>query len=625
MSRTFIRQDTQILNTDTANYADNKTIDSTMESAAANIEDDLNNLRTTVRDIKGETKWYTVRGGRDLKTTAADLLDLEGKRLLFRAQILTDITVPASAFAAGNIVAVSGLNLIDGEVFTLSDGVNPTITFEFDSDGSVTPTPTLKAVNFTSGDADTVVATTMRAAINAVGATLAITASGSGANVALAQDIAGAIGNTTITDTVAAGGFVVTQFSGGTGDIKVLSFSGLETPTEVAAVTSTAVGTVVKVLTTDVGVWRADAVTGANAIQPKNLVVVRDASTDDVILSGGKQVYGLIQAETGVVDGNAFNDSTKQAQISFVRESTTNPHTLEHVPVADIAGKVINYAYVLRIDLDNVPEQAFLTGVFVDQSASVDVTLDNAIDNQAGPVTQNQNIDWRITDTYTLEWKDSTASKVLFALAPNVAGNLAAFDVDSFTVANVNEATFTNGAAFDTSGTAIHVGNTAGTIDSAGKLDLATGGGLDLSLLPAGQLVFSDGFYAASTYDTPLVLSDSAAEWSNFETKFGEVSLLNAIVQAANSNAHLKYVGVVTGGVHVAGTNITNPTNLDAALGNYTGKTFATDLDIFLNGVLLRGAATGIHDVYPGTTPSTGDLMFTFKVKTGDVLTMSIY
>lgn len=624
MSRTFIRQDTQIYNTDAANYTDAMTIGSVMESAATNIEDDLNNLRTTVKDIKGETKWYTARGGRDLKTTASDLLDLEGKRLLFRAQLLTDITVPASGFAAGSITAVGGASLIDGEVFVLNDGINPAITFEFDDNGSVVPTPTLKAVVFTSGDSASTVATAMRAAINAVGATLNITASGAVAAVDLANDLAGAVGNTVITTTVAAGGFTITQFTGGAGDLKVLSVAGSEAPTEVAAVTGTAIGAVVKVLTTDVGRWCLDEVTGASAIQPKNLVIVRDATTDDPILSGGKQVYGLIQAETGVVDGDAFSDTTKQVQISFVREAVTG-HTLEHVPVADIAGKVINYAYVLRINLDAVPEQAFLTGVFVDQSASVDVTLDNAVDNQSGPVTQNQNIDWRITDTYTLEWKDSTATKVLLGLVPNVAGDQLYAQVDDFNITNVNEATFSNGVAFDSGGTAIHVGNTAGTINSAGKLDLVSTATFDLKLAAGAQLVFNDQWQAGSTYATDLVLGDSSAEWSAFETKFGEVSLLNAIVAAANSNSHLKTVGVVTGGVHVAGTNITSPTNLDAALGDWTGKSFVTDIDVFLNGVLLRGAATAIHDVYPGTTSTSGDVKFTFKVKTGDVLTMSIY
>ena len=33
----------------------------------------------------------------------------------------------------GSIITVSGANLIDGETFTLDDGTNPAVTFEFDS------------------------------------------------------------------------------------------------------------------------------------------------------------------------------------------------------------------------------------------------------------------------------------------------------------------------------------------------------------------------------------------------------------------------------------------------------------------------------------------------------------
>ncbi len=95
-------------------------------------------------------------------------------------------------------------------------------------------------------------------------------------------------------------------------------------------------------------------------------------------------------------------------------------------------------------------------------------------------------------------------------------------------------------------------GTNAVTIDAATGLSLdgvgasnltATSGHLTLSTLTTGDvilssigyLVFKDAYYAASTYDTDLVLSDASAEWDTFETNFGEVSLLNAINQCATS------------------------------------------------------------------------------------------
>jgi len=47
-----------------------------------------------------------------------------------------------------------------------------------------------------------------------------------------------------------------------------------------------------------------------------------------------------------------------------------------------------------------------------------------------------------------------------------------------------------------------------------------------------GDMVLSDQFKAGSTYVGELHLSNSSAEWSLFETNFGEVSILNAINQA---------------------------------------------------------------------------------------------
>jgi hypothetical protein len=56
-----------------------------------------------------------------------------------------------------------------------------------------------------------------------------------------------------------------------------------------------------------------------------------------------------------------------------------------------------------------------------------------------------------------------------------------------------------------------------------------------LALTSAGLLTLTDGFKAASTYGTDLVLSDASAEWDTFDTNFGEVSLLNAINQCAST------------------------------------------------------------------------------------------
>lgn len=124
---------------------------------------------------------------------------------------------PASTVASGSITAVAGASLVDGEIFTLNDGTNTPTIFEFDSGGGVTGGHV--AVAFTGGDSAATVAAAIRSAINGVGGTLLITAGTvTGSTVPLTNDVVGAQGNQTITETVVNSGFVVTGMSGGSAD-----------------------------------------------------------------------------------------------------------------------------------------------------------------------------------------------------------------------------------------------------------------------------------------------------------------------------------------------------------------------------------------------------------------------
>jgi hypothetical protein len=520
MSRTFVRQDTQIRNSDL--YDDTVAAGSTLESAPTNIEEDLNALRSQMKRAiwdDGAGNWYddipTINAKkRAIRDLNFDLDDIEEKRFLFRAQVMTDVTV--------------------------ANGQN----------------------------------------------------------------------------------------------YQVLSAAGSETPTVAAAVNGgTAQGAVVATLAGDVGSHALTEVAGPDAISPKNLVLIRDAVTGDPISSSNREIYGLLQAESGTADGEAFNDTTKQVQISFVRINATGDD-LEAVPVIDIQDKVINYAYVRRVSLDNIPEYAFLTGVFLDQvPTSTSVTLDNAIDNQVGPATQtDRNIDWRITDTFTLKFQDSGGARDLLAILPNAAGDEIEINTDDLDINNVNRADFLNGARFDSGGTGIDVGDVAGVISSTAGLSLVSNGANDLNLTAGQEITFVDTNKGGSTFAGALKLSDTATEWSNYETLYGEVSLLNAIYQAGFKENRHKTVAVVTSNTAANADvgGVGGGTNLDAQLGNYSGVAFLTDVDIFLNGVLLRNGAdaSANHDVYPGTSPANGQLRFEFAVKAGgnpDVITMIIY
>ena len=418
-------------------------------------------------------------------------------------------------------------------------------------------------------------------------------------------------------------------------NFEVLSVASSETPTQTAAVNAgTAEGAVVATLAGDVGSHSLTEVAGADALSPKNMVVIRDAASSQPLQSGGKDIAGLLQAESGTIDGDTFNDTTKQVQISFVRENAGG-NDLEAVPIADIAGKTINYAYVRRLKFDSLPEQAFLDGFsFIDQAAtSTDVTLDNAIDNQVGAATQtDRNIQWRVTDTFTFKFQDSPGTKDLLAIIPAVAGDEVEINVDSVDI-NVGASGIVdidNGIRVDTGGTRINIGETVGQIDSAAALTVKSAAASDLTIDAANEIIFIDGNKAASTFAGSLKLSDVAQEWSDYETQYGEVSLLKALSLARMK----KTVAVVTPTTISADVNVTGAggtPNLDAQLGDHSGVDFVTKVNVFVNGVLMRNGANSAanHDVYPGDTPANGDLKFEFVLRgapgSPDVITMEIF
>jgi hypothetical protein len=806
MGRTFLRQAAQVNKSLT--FADTLSAGATLESSSTSIEGDLNSVRSQLHrilDATVGTHWYndvaTVNSKkRGLLQLNTNLDAVEVKRMLLRSYNLTDIAISGtSAVAAtGSITVVAKASLVDGDLFTIKDGTRA-VAFYFDVTGSYTPGggygPLKVRVNVSGCTDATSVRDVCITAINA--ATIDVTTSiGGSAIVTVTHDYKGAF-NYTITEAVANAGFTVSGLTSGVGGSHTLVQASGETPTETAAVgTGTALGALVALLEGDVGKPEMAVIAGVNAENPKNLCLLHDAATGDAIMDGTHEIYALLQAETGVVDGDTFSDTTKQAQLSFVISNATNDG-LEWANADLLVGKTIHLAYVRRTDFLNLPEQAFLAAAFSDQSASVDVTLNNAIDNQSTtPASQQTDVYWRIDDTKTLNFQTSNGDASILSLKPASGGNELEVNCDTLDVNNALDADFLNGSTFDSGGTPINVGVTAGQIDAAASLTLAaTGAGSDLHLSSADLMDFTDGYYAASTYDTPLVLSDSAAEWSAFDTAFGEVSLLNAItaaaskttldqavdnqialatavtqidnqawkitdskylsfqtsdggvnllsilpgaagdeielnldtldinnvnsadflngaifdsggtpinvgvtasqidatalklaststtlklvaatdlfltdswragsswsvtdgiklaatsaewsafetqfgevsllsgiVQAATKSAHIKGYAATTGDI-TANDNVTGAAgspNLDAQLPDYDSITFVEDVNVFLNGQLLRNGANASanHDVYPGTDPTTGDLMFEFDLKTGDVLTLEVH
>lgn len=466
---------------------------------------------------------------------------------------------------------------------------------------------------------------------------------------------------------------------------KILS-AATELPTfKTKAVATTVKGLVTAQATTFGSAHNLDELAGDTTITPRNLVGIVDSATGDPVLdSSGKRVWGLLQHESGATDDAVFTDVTpERAMVSFVVTNGTHDD-LVAVAVADIENKEINLEYVRRNDLaSRTPQDWLHRSAFVDlPSASANVTLNNAIDNQGvTPATQATDIDVRIDDDVAWAFQDSSGARDLLLLAPAAAGDELEVNVDTLDI-NVGAAgtvDIDNGATVDSGGTPINLGVTAGQIDSgAAALKLASTGatvevegvGVTLDgLAGAGGPVTIDGTMLDADFadDSNLIVaaSDAAKKTLTIAARnsgagAGELYLESdddIVFETAQQTTALPLddatagpISGLTGGPHASisaaikyaidnSVDLTTkrfiiPSNA-AKDANVAGATLdlttydidwaggSPDLFLFLQGRLLDGAdAIDEGDAYPGDTPASGDLKFSFPkgVKSGYVL-----
>lgn len=411
---------------------------------------------------------------------------------------------------------------------------------------------------------------------------------------------------------------LVTVTVGGSDNFVVLGVGELPGNTTAAVGAVTTLGTVVAFHAGTFGTTHSlDEVAGLTAIFPQNFVLITDATTRDPILSSGRTIYGLLQSEVNT-DGHTINTTTQEVQISFVRLNATGDD-LEAVPASDIQGQTINYTYVERAANEDMNEQDSLTIVNADIPAATTVTRQVAYTGQGTtPVdlVTNATLDLEGAGLSWIIRDDAEAN--LFSIVEGSAGGTSQFnihtDVDEFDVdAIVNN--FSAGITMASGGSPIAVGVTAGVVE-------ATSG--DLRLLASGEMRLDDGNQTGSTWADTLgiKLSDTTAEWDNFELAFGEVSLLNAITQAKNTQLRTKVQARLTADV-AADADVNGPgtphnnTDVDLAPFDSVPTSFVADVEVILNGEVLRSGANAAanEDVYPGGDANAGDLRFEFALE----------
>jgi hypothetical protein len=178
---------------------------------------------------------------------------------------------------------------------------------------------------------------------------------------------------------------------------------------------------------------------------------------------------------------------------------------------------------------------------------------------------------------------------------------------------------FDKGVKVRTGGVEIDLGVT--TIANTATIE-SIGAGNDLRILGSRDLYLDDVHQVGSTWaqTNGIKLSASTQEWDDYETAFGgEVSLLNGIVQAFTKQKRTKKQAVLTANVpatnNVNGPSYANNTDVNLLPFNSVPTGFVADVEVYLNGELLRNATGATEDVYPGSLPAQGDLKFTFALK----------
>jgi len=634
MGRTWIRQDVQIGSTTdtTAGYTDSTAPSlANYETNAATITDDLNNLRSAVHNLlKVRTgNWYddistpsTFEGGaqRGVESLNQDLHDYERKRVLREVSLLTDVSVTAAVKATGTLTG--SVNYSNNDTFTIDTKTYTLQTTLTNVDGNIQLGGTLaatmanieNAINLTgTPGTDYAAAMTEHPTCSATGSTAT--------TVSVEADAAGTDGNSiATTSSVGDPTWGGATLSGGAGDVHILLLAELPTQTTAAIGAVTTLGTVAAYDAT-FGTASATAVVAAGtAVAPGNMVEIVDGSTRDPILDGdGKRVWGLFQTESNT-DGSTMTGTTpNRAQLSFVVLNDTGDG-LEVVDGTYIGGKTINYTYVERKALEDLNEYDFLRGAAVDiGSGAATITRQQAYNNQGTTpvdVTTNSFLD---LESAGIQWaiRDDLEA-TLFRIIEGSGGSTSEVEITADVDLYDNDALdvdFDQGISVNTGQTRpIDVGVTDGVIES-------TAG--DLMVKATLELLLDDGNQTGSTWTQDgIKLSDTTQEWDDFETNFGgEVSLLNAINQAYEHQVRTKVQAVLTANV-AADNDVNGPgtahNNTDVDLPAYDSVpvSFVQNVEVFLNGELLRNNATsGAEDVYPGGTPAEGDLKFTFGLK----------
>jgi len=338
----------------------------------------------------------------------------------------------------------------------------------------------------------------------------------------------------------------------------ILAAADIPSTTTAAVGSVTTAGTVVADASGSFGTAQLTEVTGANALQPKNLLILTDNADGDVVTrtSDGKQIYGLLQSENATDGFTITGSNPDRVQISFVVHNGTNDD-LELIASGDMDSITFDYGYVRRDAFEDCPEEAWLGDGFTDTGAAT-ITRQAAYDNQgAGTVTTTTNATLDIGTGFTWEIGDAASASILTITEDSGGG---ATDVAIGTAAdtynnNAVDVNFDNGVTVDNGSNAINMGVTANQIDFTGNATVtstsgstvtvgSTSANTTISTTTGGAVVFSsagaiDGDASgAVTFDSSTAgISLDGVTSSNFTMTAATAVTETLTIEATNSGA----------------------------------------------------------------------------------------
>jgi hypothetical protein len=408
----------------------------------------------------------------------------------------------------------------------------------------------------------------------------------------------------------------------------ILVAADLPTTTTAAIGAVTTLGTVVATATTFGTASASDVVAGANSLQPKNLQVLTNNATGDVVtrVSDGKQIFGLFQSESAT-DGSTITATTpNRVQISFVVHNATNDG-LTLIAASDMSGIVFDYAYVERHALEDLSEESFLGDGFADTGVSA-ATRQASYDNQ-GPTVVTTVANATLDVGTGLFWElGDVASATMLRLTEGSTGGTTTFlvgsDVDVYNN-NAIDVNFNNGITVDNGSDAINIGVTVDQIDFTGNATItatsgssvtvnATAANASLTTTTSGNVVVtSAGLVDVNSTTTVTVdgtgISIDGTAASNFSVTggdlvlstitTGELDMTSAGLMDVNAGANLDidvtgtYDMLSTGAFSIDGTGASN---VSVASGDLTISTTTTG-NLALTGAVNVDVTSGTGDV----------------------------